>query len=204
MNIVLSILIMLDIALLSINNYFSLSPLKDIEFGLQGVIESGQYKSYSDLEANCDFISYCNFLSNFKQGGMILQALIILDIFTLSLVIIQNFLLQKILRNVINAKETMSNCKKNVLKVFAHGKSLIFFHPVLVNLGFVSWVICSKISELSNVIILHEGMIILIIQSFLSLLTLAYYIWIINSIKRRNTRLLKSTIYTKEDLSISI
>ena len=204
MNVILISLIILDISLLAISSYFSLSPLYDIEFGLQGALIQGKYTSYSIIQENCEFKIYCEFIQNFNKSGVILQSLLILDIFTLSSVIVLNFLLTITLKNVINTKEAMSKCKKCILQSLAFGKKILFLHPILMNLGFVLWIIYSKVSELSKVITLHEGMIILIIQCFLSLLTIAYYIWINSSITRRNMRLLKSTSYKRDDLSISI
>ena len=204
MNFALGMLIILDFILLATSSYFSLVPLDSVEFGLQGVLVENKFTTYTELVNNCTLPHYCDYMPDFKRSGSILQGLVILDIFVLVAVIAQNIVLAIMLRNAITSKETMGTCKKNTLQTMICGKNLIYLHPVLMNLGMILWSNYTKLSDLSNKMNLHEGIIILIIQCFLSLLSIAYNVWLNGSIKRRNLRLLRSSNYKREDISISI
>lgn len=204
MTLTLLIVIILDIILLSTDSYFSLKPLNSVEFGISGAVIQSKHFSYIDILEDCSLPKYCNFIKDFQKSGMILQALLVLDIITLTGIIIMNSILLVLLRKIINTKENISRCKKIVLRTLAYGKNLLFFHPILLNLGIIAWLVISKLNKHSQNIILHEGLIILIIQSFLSFLSIAYNVWVISSTKRRNLRLLRSKTYKKDDLSISI
>ena len=194
----------LDIILLATRSYFSLVPVDSVEFGLQGVVVESKFITYADLANNCTLPLYCEYVPDFKRSGSLLQGLLIVDIFLLVAVITAKY------RPVVNAqkgdnsKETMDTCKKNALQTIVCGKNLLYLHPVLINLGMVLWSNYTKLSDLSNKMNLHEGIISLIIQCFLSLLIIAYNVWLNGSIKRRNLRLLRSTSYKREDVSIPI
>jgi hypothetical protein len=191
----------LDIVLLVLDSYFSLNTVSFADFGIRGAVINGSYMAYNEISDNCNLGEYCEYIQKFKTGGGILQGIIIFDMVILALVILQNYLLRFILQKVINEKETLSNSKKNFIKVLVFGKKLLFIHPILINLGIILWITCSNLDNLSKLIVLHEGIIVLIVQSFLSLLTIAYNFWIISSTRRRNLRLLRSGNYKKEEFN---
>ena len=204
MNLALGVLVVVDIILLATRSYFSLVPVDSVEFGLQGVVIESKFITYADLANNCTLPLYCEYVPDFKRSGSLLQGLLIVDMFLLVAVITQNILLSLMLKKAINSKEVLNTCKKNALQTIVCGKNLLYLHPVLINLGMVLWSNYTKLSELSNKMKLHEGIIALIIQCFLSLLIIAYNVWLSGSIKRRNLRLLRSTSYKREDVSIPI
>lgn len=204
MNFALTFVIVLNIVLLTTDSYFSLAPLDLVEFGIYGAVIDNKHVSYTEILNNCTLEKYCEKVPDFKKSGTIMQALIILDIFTVSAVIIQNIFLEFLMKRLLKDKGFLTKCTKCAVQGLVCGKNLLFVHPVLMNLGIILWASYSKLSDISNKLVLHEGMIILIVQCFLSLLSMAYNIWVIGSIKRRNLRLLRSNSYKKEDLSISI
>jgi hypothetical protein len=200
----LLIVIVLNIILLSTDNYFSLRPLNSVQFGIAGAVIQGTHYSYYDILDACTLGKYCDYIDDFQKSGMIVQALVAIDIVTLATIIISSLSLTILLRKAIAKKESLSRFRKAFLRTLAYAKNLLFFHPILMNLGIVVWIVISKLDKHSKNIVLHEGLIILIIQCFLSLLSIAYNVWMISSTRRRNIRLLRAKTYKNEDLSFSI
>lgn len=200
----LLIVIVLNIILLSTDSYFSLRSLSSVEFGIAGAVLQGTHYSYYDILDACTLGKYCDYIDDFQKSGMIVQALVAIDIVTLTTIIISSLILTILLRKAISKKESLSRFRKAFLRTLAYAKNLLFFHPILMNLGIVVWIVISKLDKHSKDIVLHEGLIILIIQCFLSLLSIAYNVWMISSTRRRNIRLLRAKTYKNEDLSFSI
>ena len=202
MNFMLGIIILINIILLATDSYFSLSTLDQVDFGLEGAIIKGEKVSYSDLKNNCTLPDYCDYIPGFLKSGSILVAMFIIDILFLTLVIIQGFLLTFMLKKIIGNKEALTKRNKCMLRGLALGKVFLFLHPIVINLGAVLWVVYSDLNALAKVIVLHEGLIILIIQCFFSLLIIAYHVWVTSSVKRRNLRIMRSQRYKKSDLTL--
>ncbi|OMJ94883.1 hypothetical protein SteCoe_1912 [Stentor coeruleus] len=200
----LLIVIVLNIIMLSTDNYFSLRSLDSVEFGISGAVIQGTQYSYYDILDACTLGKYCKYIDDFKKSGMIVEALVAIDIVILATIIISSLLLTILLRKAIVKKESLSRFRKAFLRTLAYGKNLLFFHPILLNLGIIVWIVISKLDKHSKDIVLHEGLIILIVQCFLSLLSIAYNVWMISSIRRRNMCLLRAKTYKNEDLSFSI
>ncbi|OMJ83931.1 hypothetical protein SteCoe_15026 [Stentor coeruleus] len=200
----LLIVIVLNIILLSTDNYFSLKSLNSVEFGITGAVIQGTHYSYYDILDACTLRKYCDYISDFQKSGMIVQALVAIDIVILATIIISSVLLTILLRKAVAKKETLSRFRKAFLKTLTYGKKILFLHPILLNMGIVMWIVMSKLDKHSKDIVLHEGLIILFIQCFLSLLSIAYNVWMISSTRRKNIRLLRAKTYNKEDLSFSI
>ena len=204
MSLMLSIMISLNITLLSISSYFSIEDLPNVQFGIQGALVKGNSKTYSELASNCELEDYCSSLKGFEKSGKILLSFICFDIVLLISIIGMGIVLSLKLKQVVAQKETLSARQKTMLKILAFNKNLLYLHPLIINLGFILWIVVSQLTKFTNEIILHEGLAVLIVQSFVSWLSVACNIWIISSTRRRNMRILRGTTYKNEDLSISI
>lgn len=198
------LMIVLNISLFAISGFFSIKDQKETKFGLQGALIKEKFYFYTDLMTDCKLENYCSKLKDFDRSGKILISFICLDIILLLSCIVMNFLLNYFVKEMIKYKEKVDGRVKVGLKVLAFNVNLLFFHPVIVNLGLVLWIAVGRLTRLSREIVLHEGFMVLIVQSFCSWLTLAFNAWIVSSNKRRNVRMLRGTQYKKEDLSFSI
>jgi hypothetical protein len=197
-------MIVLDITLFAIPNYFSIEDLKNTEFGLQGATTEENFVAYGDLIAECSLEKYCDKMNDFDRSGKLLISFVCVDIIILISAILMNLVLTLYLKQIIKNKEKVTGSKKIVLKILAFHVNLQFLHPVIINLGFILWIVITRLTNFSHKIILHEGLVVLIVQSFLSWLSLAFNVWILSSTRRRNMRILKGTTYKNEDLSFSI
>ena len=198
------LMIVLNISLLGISGYFSIEDQKDTKFGLQGALINSKFVYYSDLMLDCTLANYCNELEDFDRSGKILITFICIDIILLISAIIMNLVLTYCVKEIIKYKEKVAGRVKFGLKILTFHVNLLFLHPIIINLGFLLWIAVSKLTKFSHKIVLHEGLIVLIVQSFCSLLALAFNAWIISSTKRRNVRMMRGTHYKNEDLSVSI
>lgn len=198
------VVILLNISLFSISSYFSIEDLSNVQFGIRGAVVKGDSISYAELTNDCELKKYCDSLKDFKKSGEILLSFICLDTILIVSIIGMGIVLSIVLKQVVAQKEALTKKQKVMLKILAFNKNLLYLHPVIINFGLIMWIVVSQLTEFSSRIVLHEGFAVLIVQSFISWLTLACNIWIISSIKRKNMRILKGKTYKNEDLSISI
>ena len=196
-------MIVLNVSLFAISGFFSLKDQKETKFGLQGALIKGKFTYYSDLMIDCKLENYCSKLNDLDRSGKILISFICIDIVLLVSCIVMNSVLNYCVKQMIKYKEKVDGRVMTGLKIMAFHVNLLFLHPVIVNVGLVLWVAVGRLTEFSRDIVLREGFMVLIVQSFCSWLTLAFNTWIISSNKRRNVRM-RGTLNKKEDLSFSI
>ena len=193
--IMITVMGILSLTLLLIPDYFSIKS-GEIQFSLTNVKVFSDKMSYDEFSNVC--VNYevtdkiCNNLSKMSRGGMALFSFIVVDIFILCLYLIINliqlYIAHKILSEGLKILQ-VSPRQRNILKCCHKLKVVVIGHPFAVILGTGVWIKLSNIDKLSNQIILESGTIILIIQCFFSLLSIAGYLWEASSIKRRVARL---------------
>lgn len=193
----------LSLVLLLLPDYFSIRS-GEIQFSLIYVRVLSDKMSYDEFSNVCGTYEVtdkiCNNLSKMSKGGMTLFSFIVVDIFILCLYFIVNlvwlYVANKILFEGIN-KFHISPVHKIILKCCNWLKVVLVGHPFAITIGTGVWIKLSNIDKLSSHIVLESGTVILIIQCFFSLLSIAGYVWEASAIKRRDA-ILKNNYKSKK------
>lgn len=193
----LALALVLALVLISVPDYFSISQPRGIKFGLSAVTESGSVKSYSDFEYRCESLkvseNICKNLENLARAGKILLGLLSCDILLLSILgalnIVQYYTIRKVL---LNKQGQASKVQRKIIKFCFKLRVVGLLHPVIVNVGCGVWIRVSHVEEFSKDIKLNAGIVVGIIQCFLSLLGIAVFLWEISASKRRAARFLRN------------
>ncbi|CAG9315652.1 unnamed protein product [Blepharisma stoltei] len=201
-----SILIGLTLYLSISRNYLGLKDLDEVHLGLLGAAIEGDYEEYSDLIDSCNesiLSNYCERLEPLQKGGRVLFAFLIIDLAILLvsqvLAILQQFLFTRIVKEIQVFQEPRK-ILKNSAKCVVLFRMIIFLHPILILIGLVLWLLLGEVEKLHDTIKLGDGIIILIVQCFLSLFLTAFSFWQLSSAKRRRLRFLLSNPLKNESV----
>lgn len=194
----LVIVLALNLALLATKDYFSIKPSGSAYFGLNSVTYYSSTFSYSNFSLICtDSLSshkICSNLQNLNKAGEIFKIFIAFDILTLIIYTINSFLEQISLKKTVKVLLT-NNKPSKILKlslVCSNRLRLIFIlHPVFIILGVGLWIEIANIDKFSNDMHIESGLIVMIFQSFFSLMTTAGFLWEMSDMKRRNLKKMK-------------
>lgn len=178
----------LNVYLLAENDYLRFKNIDDVFIGLLGGEIEGSYIDYEDIIDTCDTTSvlsnYCANLPALRNSGLILYLLLLLDFLilfiSLILSIIHHLLVIKIMKH-ISTSRSPSKFLNRFAKIVVGSRSIIFAHPLCVNSGLVLWLIYGKIKDLQDSIVFGNGVAVLILQCFFSLLLTAFSFWQLSS-----------------------
>lgn len=179
-------------------NYFSLKDLQNSHISLQGITIESDFYEYSEISNSCQnynstLYEYCDKIPDLAEGGEILMSMLVIDMIVLSLFVFETIFLNMILKGLVSQvllQKEISKLNRCLSKVCSSGKVIIYLHPVLLILGVILWVSIGNLDSFANSLQIEEGIIILIIQSFLSLFLVAFYSWSLSATKRHNLRLI--------------
>jgi hypothetical protein len=184
-----------DVALLIVPRFFSVGS-GIVQFGLRAVMIDSEKMDYSQFSKICQSLEMpkgiCEGLNDMEIGGKVLFAFVTVDLIVLIFYFCINFLQLFVAHRILskgNGKLEVSYFEKWLLKLCHNLRVVIIAHPFAVTIGLGVWIKLSNIEKFSNVISLKEGIILLIIQSFFSLLSIAGFLWENSSLKRRVARL---------------
>lgn len=194
----LFLILSLDIVLLIINSFFCVSSEPEIQLGIKAVNYYGKVLTFDEFSKICEESDVpkviCGQIPDIKSAGSLLLAFICFDVLIVNsylvLYCIQYYTVSKLISKKL--REEPSDREKHIIKCSYYCKFALVSHPVILNLACGLWIELSQIEVFSNKITLKAGVIILIIQCFLSLLVIAMLLWDASSARRKSARLKKT------------
>ena len=185
-------MIIFDLIILISNDYFQVNQHPDILIGVKSAEVSGDQESINDFKKTCKQkkldTKICENLGNLDTAGTLLIAFICIDFLVLIFYSVVNIAQYYAAHSIISKKlqNEITEKKKDWIKFGFRLRYIFALHPVIINLACGLWIDLSNLKEFSGEITMRPVVYLLIIQCFLSLLSIAMFCWEQSSARRRS------------------
>lgn len=190
-----SLQVVLVLTLLNLYRYCKFEALGNVHFGLRGGELNSEVATYSDIVSYCKDklgkTDLCEDINRFENAGAILWSLLLIDMIVACVWVLISLVMIAVLKRLIRITSNTNSIPEHLVKVarwLQNAKIMIVAHPLLLIVGLIGWCVISEVDSFSRQtsIEVEEGIILLLILAFISLLTTALYLLHVFNIRRKN------------------